>query len=529
MDPIEPAPCEYHQSFNRSVQSPNSREMPRNAIWVGSVLLLVAALYWPDTVGLGRYWLDLDVNERSGILIALLSGFLLFRARERFEQISISPTTAACMPLIACAAASLICWRAGILTLQFFFLPLILWLAVLAVFGWQAARAAGFAVGFLYFGLPGWGVLAPALQRLTEWAVGVIGPAVGLPVAMSGTMVLLPGGMTFVIERGCAGVDFLTVGLAVAALYGELEQASFRRRVRLLGGMLLFAIVSNWVRVILIIEIGYRSHMRSALATRDHLAFGRDIFAAALLLFVWLASRGGRSTPDVPVVAGPGRAASGIPAPRHHDAWRYGLIATTLLVVPVLAYGSLIASEPRAAAPPWDLPQARAPWHGPTHSADLLWQPRYVGAHTEHRGRYQSEDGRVVEIVAIRFPRQSQGVQILNEGNSLLGNHGLAIEGVSLVEDTGIPHAEVVVRDPQHRRSLIWSVIDIGGRLFAEPVSSQLWYGVRSLIGTSYSALFAMRTECDSSCDAARAVLTDFLRANGPALFASPPNTNIKG
>lgn len=504
--------------------------MPRNAIRVGSVLLLVAALYWPDTVALGRHWLEQDVNAQAGALIALLSGFLLLRVRGRFEQIPMRPVPWACLPLIAGAVASLICWRAGILTLQLLFLPLILWLAVLAVLGPKAARLAAFPIGFLYFALPGWGLLAPALQRLTASAIGVIGPVVGLPVSMLGTTASLPGGIRFSIERACSGVDFLTVGLAIAALHGELEHARLRRRLSLIGGMLLLAIVSNWLRVILIIEIGYHSQMRSALATRDHLAFGWVIFACALLLFVWLAGRGAGTAPDAPVVGEPHRDAVVRPsAPRGSAAWRYVMVVTALLAVPALVYGRLLATESRTGATTFELPSGRTPWHGPAAAADTLWQPQFVGAHAKLRARYQSADGRAVEVVAIGFPKQRQGAQILNERNSLLGNHGLAIEAVSLVEGSGMPHGEVIVVDPKGRRSLIWSVIDIGGRLFGEPLSSQLWYGARSLIGTPYSALFALRTPCESSCDAARAVLADFLRANGSALFASLPDSDIEG
>ncbi len=265
--------------------------MPRNATSVGLTLLAVMALFWPDTTALGRYWLSQDVNAQSGILIALLSGFLLFRARGRFERIAFAPVTWACLPLIACAAASLICWRAGILTLQLFFLPLILWLALLSALGFGAARVARFAIGFLYFALPGWRLLAPALQLLTAWAVRIIGPHVGLPLAISGMLILLPGGISFTIERACSGIDFLTIGLAIAALYGELEQATLRRRAGLVGGMLLVAIVSNWLRVLLILEIGYRSQMQSPLATNGHIALGWGVFACVLLLFVWAAGR----------------------------------------------------------------------------------------------------------------------------------------------------------------------------------------------------------------------------------------------
>src|SRR5581483_11151328 len=263
----------------------------RNELRVASVLLLAGVIYWPDIAALGPYWAGQDANAQTGVLIAALSVFLLVRSRERFERIALEQVPWAALPLLVCAAASLISWRAGILTLQLFFLPAILWLALLALLGWGAARPAGFAIGFLYFALPGWGLLGPALQRLTAWAVGMIGPIIGLPLAMSGMTVRLPEGMLFVVAPECSGVDFLTVGLAVAALQGELERAALRRRARLIGGMILLAVVSNWLRVLLIVEIGYRSHMRNAFATRDHLALGWVVFACALLVFVWMAGR----------------------------------------------------------------------------------------------------------------------------------------------------------------------------------------------------------------------------------------------
>ena len=491
---------------------------------VGLVMLLVAALYWPDTAAVLRYWLHQDVKARAGILIVILCGFLFFRARERFEQIRIAPVPWAGLPVMACAAASLICWRAGILTLQLFFLPPILWLSVLCLFGWGAARAGAFQIGFLYFAMPGWDVLAPSLQHLTAAAVGVVGPLLGLPVVMSGMSAQLPAGVTFTITPACSGAEFLAVGLAIAALQGELEQANLRRRAGLLGGMLLLALVSNWLRVIMILTIGYLSHMRNPLATRDHLALGWVVFACALLVFIWAAGRLGPAPPDA-LAAGVRReeAAAGVTAPRGPAAWRYGVAAAALLAVPALVYVSLPATEARADAATLELPPGQMSWRAASGAVDPLWQPAFVGAGAERRAHYRSADGRIVEVVAIGYPRQTRGAQILNHENSLLGQRGLAMEAVSLVSTGGIPHSEVVAVDPSGQRSLVWSVIDVGGRLFGEALLSQLWYGARSVTRTPYSALFALKTACDGSCNRARAVLADFLRTNGPALFASLP------
>lgn len=513
-------------------QLANLTRMPRNAMRFGLVLLVVAALYWPDTATLVRYWLHQDINAQSGILIAFLSLFLLFRSRDRLERVPTRPVPWASLPLMACAAASMICWRAGIQTLQLLFLPAILWLAVLSVLGVQTARAAGFAVGFLYFALPGWDLFQSPLQHLTAWAAGAIGPVLGLPVAMHGTTAYLPAGVTFTIETACSGVDFLTVGLAVATLHGELERATFRRRAGLIGGMTLVAIVSNWLRVILILAIGYLSSMRSVLATTDHVAFGWGVFACAMLLFVWIAGRTGRKSPDAAVAEDSGAQRDAVSHRTYSRpaVWRYGVAVAGLLFVPAFVYANLLASDQsQASASALEFPPGRAPWQGPADSPDALWQPRFAGAQIERRARYLSADGRSVEVVAFGFPKQTQGVKVLKEHNTLLGDRGLAIEAVTLVESAAIPHGEVVVLAPDGGRSLIWSVVDIGGRLFGEPLYSQLWYGARSLLGTPYSALFALRAQCGGSCDAARAVLADFLRVNGPALFASLPDSDLKG
>jgi len=500
--------------------------MSRNATKVGLVLLLVAALYWPDTEGLGRFWLHEDLNSRVGILIACLSVLLLFRARRRFEQTPIAPAPWACLPLIGCAAASLICWRAGIPTLQLFFLPPILWLAVLCVFGWQAARTAAFAIGFLYFAVPGWDLLRPPLQHFTAHAIAVIGPLVGLPLTISGVTVSMPGGVTFTIERACSGADFLAVGLALAALHGELEHAPLRRRAGLVGGMILLAILSNWLRVLLILAIGYLTHMRSALATRGHVALGWVVFACALLFFVWAAGRWGIGEVDASANGRPpAGAVERANAHSEHAVWRYGMVATALLAVPALVYVSLLATEVPAGAAVLELPPGSTPWRARTGFADPFWQPKFVGAHAERRALYQSADGHSVEVVAIGFARQTQGAQLLNGENSLLGDHGLEIEAVGLGHDGGVPHSEVIARDSRGGRSLVWSVIDIGGHLFGEPLLSQLWYGAHAIAGRPYSALFALKTPCNTSCDAARSVLADFLRANGAALFAALPLT----
>jgi hypothetical protein len=128
---------------------------------------------------------------------------------------------------------------------------------------------------------------------------------------------------------------------------------------------------------LLILAIGYLTHMRSALATRGHVALGWVVFACALLVFVRAASRRNVSEVD-PSAEGAPRAIARTSAQRGRVACRYGMAAAALLAVPALVHISLLATAAHAAPAVLDLPPGSTPWRG---FADPLWQPTFVGTH----------------------------------------------------------------------------------------------------------------------------------------------------
>jgi exosortase len=182
--------------------------------------------------------------------------------------------------------------RAQIPALQLLLLPPLIMIAVSAAFGLRVARIILVPVAFLYFAAPVWNlVLTAPLQALTTQVTALIAPALGLPVTLVGNTISFPGGATFTVTEACSGATFLVQGLAVATLLGELERAPVARRVRLLLSMMPVALLANWLRVLLILGLGYGTNMRSPLATSDHVVFGFAIFFFVLVLYVWAATR----------------------------------------------------------------------------------------------------------------------------------------------------------------------------------------------------------------------------------------------
>lgn len=171
-------------------------------------------------------------------------------------------------------------------------LPLLILFAVMAAFGSAVTRAVAVPVSFLYFAVPAWNiVLTRPMQDLTLSVTKLLAPAIGLPASFNGDLISFENGITFEVTPACSGAGFLVQGLAIAMLLGELEQAPLGRRLRLLGSMVPVALVANWVRVLLIIELGYSSGMRSSLATTNHVAFGYLLFVLALAGYLWVATR----------------------------------------------------------------------------------------------------------------------------------------------------------------------------------------------------------------------------------------------
>jgi exosortase len=287
---------------------------------IAGLIATVVAAYWPTWSPLWR---------PHGYFVSLLTLWLLYSARARLASAPIKPHGLALVPMIACGAGAVLAWRSGIPALQLLMLPLLILLAVVAAFGAAVARVVAISIGFLYFAAPLWNViLTSPLQHLTIATVRILAPAIGLPATFSGNLINLPGGITFEVTEGCSGAGFLVQGLAVAMLLGELEQAPVARRVRLLGSAAVVALLANWVRVLLIIELGYSSGLRSVLATRYHVGFGYALFVAVLAVYVWAATR--RPLP----LARPGTLFPPVMAWRPGVPYAAALVA--LIAVPVL-------------------------------------------------------------------------------------------------------------------------------------------------------------------------------------------------
>lgn len=484
----------------------------RNDILSAALIAIAIVVYWPSSLALWDFWMNTDHRGAHGPLVAALSVWFLFRARYRLAASTVRPSPVAGCLLVLCSVAWSVFWRAGIDQLHLLAFPLMMGLAVLTALGFEAALQVALPLVYLYFALPAWSILVHPLQELTIGAVGALAPLIGVPAQIDGNLVKLPGVGIFEIEGGCSGVNFLTAGLAIAVLLGEVERASLVRRGLLLVVLAAVSIASNWVRVLTIIQAGYTTNMRHVLVSRGHYTFGWVLFAVVITAVIWWIARPPLSDPSVPAQArAPARSA---------ELFAYAGTIVALVAMPLLTY-IVAARDDRVSPVAFVVPAGRGEWQGPVRDSSESWKPDFVGPHSQWYSAYRGSAGQDVDLVAIGYATQAQGRELVNSENSLFGAANWSALAEERVTFGAIPYIETVAADAAGHRSVVWSVYDIGGREFAVPLMSQLWYGVRSLGGPPYSVLFAFRTRCAASCDRARDTLRSFLRTMGPDFFAS--------
>lgn len=469
-----------------------------NALACAALISIVVAGYWPTSEALWSYWTDPDGAGTHGTLVALISVWLLYRSRQRLNEAPVKPVVWLVIPLILMSVAWLVFWRGQIPALHIILFPALMLVGIAAALGWKVVRWAAFPIGFLYFAVPSWDVLIGPLQSLVVMATGAIAPLLGIHSHVSGDLLVTTVG-TFEIGRGCSGVNFFAIGVAVAALLGELEGASAMRRCILVCIMAVAAIVSNWIRVLIVVDAGYRTNMQHYLVARSHYMFGWVLFSIVMFGFVWWCARAPRELQVQNSAPAAGGGATRWPV---HVA-----VMLSLMVVPLLGYGLGGAAEAAVTPVAFRAPDGTGTWRGP-----VLDRQRFV---------YETASGASVDLTALASSIHDPGKDLATVLASLVGKGEATPASSHRISVDGLPYIETVTADSQGQPILLWSTYDIGGRRFVTPLLSRLWYGVASLGGTARPVLFAFWTRCVTSCDDSRLTLTDFAKTLGPELSHS--------
>jgi EpsI family protein len=474
--------------------------------WIFGLLVWAIVACWPSAAFLGKQWTDID--HAHGYLVAAAAFWLIYLDRRAIAAAPARVSIPAFLALLVASIAWAISWRAGLQALHLVLVPVMMGLAVYAAFGFAVAWRLAFPLAYLYLGLPVWEIFNDSLQWLTVQVTELALHLFGIPVRVEGNFVHLNEGI-FEVANGCSGLHFFIVGLALSSLLGELEKQSVFRRAGLIALMAALSIIANWIRVIVIVVAGYATHMHHYLV-RNHTGFGWLVFTVIVALFLWI-SRKMLSAPSAKTTPAPELSRQS-PQPLPYAA------AALVLAIPLVASVITTARERRPeSAIAVQLPEGSGTWHRASLGSATTWRPVFKGDSARSYVTYDDGQGHRVEAFGVVYQIQRQGAELVGYDNSLLGT--LQTEAAThVVNSPAGPFQELETVDARGSRSLVWYAYEIAGRVFANPLPSQLWYGATSILTERPSTLFAFRARCSVGCESARDTLMRFAADMTPAV-----------
>jgi EpsI family protein len=465
------------------------------------VVLAAGFIYWPSTRSLLTEWFDVPASAyRHGSLIVLVTLWLLVRGAREYESPA-ETRGSAVLPLAALAATSvawLIALRAGVQVAHQALLPILIWLAIRVVFGPRIALRSLVPVGLLYSAVPVWHVLVPALQSMTVSVVSTMLRIVAVPAYVTGDFVHIRSGV-FHVEDGCAGLHYFIVAATIALLQGELRCDRPVTRGKLIALAAALALVSNWLRVLVIIVAGDLTDMQSYLVRVDHSVFGWAVFAVAMVVFLLVARR-------MPV--GPERAPpAGAGATAPPGAMRAAAVA--LIAAAVGPAWMMLLPARAAVAPNVAVPDAIAGWKGPAEPCHGRWRPQYGTADLQLQREF-TRDGAAVCVFTATYLAQHQDKELIGFSTSPYAPQAEVVSATSR-EAAGRAINEVQLGNEAGSDRLVWYAYVVGDRELRRGAAAQLSYAVGTLHGAPASSVYAISASCVPDCASARELLTDFL------------------
>ncbi|MGD8602673.1 MAG: exosortase, partial [Gemmatimonadota bacterium] len=271
---------------------------------LGALLLVMLLAFWPTLATFYGTW-NRSFQEH-GFFIGGMTVWLFWRYRNRLRQ-----WPGEGVPGMSVVAAGLsVAWLAAVImnvaVVHQFLLVLTLAAWAFATFGWRAR--VPILAGALTFmlAIPFWDILNPVLRRATTVMSGAMARLGGASAIIRDDTITISSG-TFLVEAGCAGINFLLAGLTLGAFYAHLFTDRWQTQLKIVAVAGGAAIVGNWIRVGVLVLLGEYSQMQSPLIY-DHRWQGWAIFTLLMIptyfLVRWIERKDARheaaTTADAP-------------------------------------------------------------------------------------------------------------------------------------------------------------------------------------------------------------------------------------
>lgn len=508
--------------MNVDVQNSSSTtgQMPLDAadawrkciIW-GTVALASAVLLHAETALRAVDLWSSSSAYNYAFLIIPISAYLVWEERARLAVMVPSPSPLGLVVVFLFSVSWLIADAIGINEGRQLSLVGIFQGILLTVLGVRVFRLLLFPITYLWLLVPTGEFLVPTLQKVaTAGSVWML-DLTGIPQYTEGFLIQTPTG-NFLVEPGCAGLNFILSSLALSLLYGKLTYRRWRTRLICIFTALVLSVVANIVRIYLIIAITQFTDRKLNIAD-DHILYGWGFFAVIMLVTMWFGLK--FEDKEVHTEA----AVKSVQRP-HEKAGApvFMLVLAVLLMIGApVAIKSVIATTYANHLVSAQLPDQVGQWRGQPYEGN--WQPVTVADQYSYAKSY-SKDGEKIDLFLSYFPYQTDAFEPAAFSNqpadmtlwSVMTRRLITMPSVK----KPVPVQFFSLRSPSETRHAAVTVLSgncvTASRLMSRICGAPGRYG----LGESSGAYFVVSTQGGERTDA-RKVLASFMSEIHPADF----------
>lgn len=262
----------------------------KNLINLLPIALLAAfvAFFYPTIEGLFARWIKWDESLSHGLLVNSIFIYLLYKSLP-WKANGNSRITSIILfcGLAICSVAWFIFRLANISVLEQSLLIVLLWCLYASSHGLKTAFSYRLLLLLPIFTIPVWDQLTTPLVNLSGFVVGKMVQLVALPAVIEGNSIFIPFGQ-IVIADGCSGLRYFEIALALAFIIGLLNNYTERKLIPTLIFAAALGLLANWIRIFILVLIGYESKMESSLMA-NHEYFGWFVFGLMCLPAIYWA------------------------------------------------------------------------------------------------------------------------------------------------------------------------------------------------------------------------------------------------
>ncbi len=260
----------------------------RRAPWVfgiGLVALLLAA-YAETFDWMFERWTAPSTYYSHGFLIPLVCLWLVWKERQKLSALPLAPSRWGWAWIVSGLSIHLMSLFLRVHFTSGITLPLVLFGAVLYLFGRAHARQLRLAIVFIFFMIP----LPMALIEKMAFQLKMLATDLSVSIASTfgwaessqGSTIFLPSGETLIVGDVCSGLRSLIALITLGFLFATtISRLSIFRRTLLFALSMPIAIASNVVRLVVLCGLGHWVGAEFA-AGPAHYAAGFGIYVVAL-------------------------------------------------------------------------------------------------------------------------------------------------------------------------------------------------------------------------------------------------------